>query len=402
MNITYLLTQDLKSPSGLGRYGPIASQMAGSGHNVTVFALHPDIRSLKERTSSSNGLTVSYVAAMHVQKSGSDKTYYSPAELVRVASNATWALTRAGLSIQADIIHICKPHPMNGVAGLVAKYARGTHLVLDCDDYEAGSGHFESPWQRRLVAYFERTLPRKVKHVTTNTSFMRENILSWGVPQERITYLPNGVDRERFRHSERNHTNQIRDQYDLIDREVISYIGSMSLASHAVDLLLEAFKKLKSLRPNAVLLLVGGGEDFTKLQQAAQATGLAGDIHFTGRIPPDEIPDYYRISDVSVDPVYDDQAARGRSPLKLFESWACGVPIVTADVGDRKSLLSDPPAGLLSRAGDADSLARSIDRILENPSLADSLRSNGLIQVEQYYWDVLAKRLENIYHAITA
>ena len=111
---------------------------------------------------------------------------------------------------------------------------------------------------------------------------------------------------------------------------------------------------------------------------------------------------YYRISDVSVDPVNDDQAARGRSPLKLFESWACGVPIVTADVGDRKSLLSNPPAGLLSRAGDADSLARSIDRILENHSLADTLSANGLIQVERYYWDVLAKRLENIYHAITA
>ena len=169
-----------------------------------------------------------------------------------------------------------------------------------------------------------------------------------------------------------------------------------------MDLLLEAFTKLKSLRPYAVLLLVGGGEDFTKLQQAAQATGLAEDIHFTGRIPPDEIPDYYRLSDISVDPVYDDQAARGRSPLKLFESWACGVPIVTADVGDRKSLLSDPPAGLLSRAGDADSLARSIDRILENPSLAETLRANGFIQVQQYYWDVLAKRLENIYHSITA
>ena len=401
MNITYLLTQDLGSPSGLGRYGPIASQMAKSGHNVTVFALHPDIRSLKERTSSSNGLTVSYVAAMHVQKSGSEKTYYSPAQLFRVASNATWALTRAGLSVPADIIHICKPHPMNGIAGLVAKYARRANLMLDCDDYEAGSGHFESLSQRKLVAYFERTLPSKVRHITTNTSFMRENILSWGVPQERITYLPNGVDRERFRHSEVNRINQIRDQYDLIDREVISYIGSMSLASHAVDLLLEAFTIIKSSRPNAVLLLVGGGEDFTTLQQAAQATGLAGDIHFTGRIPPDEIPDYYRLSDISVDPVYDDKAARGRSPLKLFESWACGVPIVTADVGDRKSLLSDPPAGLLSRAGDADSLARSIDRILENPSLAETIRANGFIQVEQYYWDVLAKRLENVYRSIT-
>ena len=288
MNITYLLTQDLHSPSGLGRYGPIAYQMAGSGHNVTVFALHPDIRSLKERTSSSNGLTVSYVAAMHVQKSGSEKTYYSPAELVRVASNATWALTRAGLSIQADIIHICKPHPMNSVAGLVAKYARGTHLVLDCDDYEAGSGHFESPWQRRLVAYFERTLPRKVKHVTTNTSFMRENILSWGVPQERITYLPNGVDRERFRHSDRNHTNQIRDQYDLIDREVISYIGSMSLASHAVDLLPESHKSGAFSNSDCLLCHTPGGAAPAAgaAAQPAPEAGESGDVSFTEDVLP--------------------------------------------------------------------------------------------------------------------
>ena len=399
MRLTYLLTQSLDSPSGLGRYGPLASQMVRLGHEVNLFALHPDIESLSNTTFDRAGLTVSYVAPMHVRKAGSQKTYYSPLDLIRVTAGATWQLLRAAIQTPADIIHICKPHPMNGIAGLFARYFRKAKIVIDCDDYEAGSGNFEQGWQKSIVAYFEKTLPRKGKLVTTNTYYMRDKLLTWDIPSEKIYYLPNGVDRERFKEQDARAVNLLAQELGLGEKSIVVYIGSMSLASHAVDLLLEAFPLVKVSRPDAVLLLVGGGEDYAKLCSKAQLSAHSDEIIFTGRVPPDQVRDYYFLADVSVDPVYDDDAARGRCPLKLFESWACGVPFVTADVGDRRQIIGDPPAGLLSDPGDAESLANSILQILNDGGLAQEIRSRGLQRVERYYWDVLAEQMVTIYHA---
>ena len=178
---------------------------------------------------------------------------------------------------------------------------------------------------------------------------------------------------------------------------MISYIGSLSLASHGVDLLLEAFKTLKLSQPNSILLLVGGGEDYQSLRSSTRTMGLENDVRFTGRIPPDKIPLYYRLSQVSVDPVYDNDAARGRSPLKLFESWASGTPFVTADVGDRRQLIGDPPTGLLTEPGDPDSLAQTLERLLSDADLQKTLSRRGLERVKAYYWDHLASNMERVY-----
>ncbi len=81
-------------------------------------------------------------------------------------------------------------------------------------------------------------------------------------------------------------------------------------------------------------------------------------VIFTGRVKPDEMNVYYRLADVSVDPVNDTLADRGRCPLKIFESWQMGVPVVTSDVGDRKILAGDPPAATLAQPGSEEDLAQ--------------------------------------------
>ncbi len=125
--------------------------------------------------------------------------------------------------------------------------------------------------------------------------------------------------------------------------------------------------------------------------------GLADQVKFTGRLAPEEVGTYYHLADVSVDPVLDDGAAQGRSPLKLFESWACGVPFVSCDVGDRRLLLGEPASGLLAVPGDASSLAERILVVLKDPQMAERLRKIGSDRVEAFYWDVLVKDLDNLY-----
>jgi glycosyltransferase involved in cell wall biosynthesis len=397
MRIAFILTQDLESPSGLGRYFPIARQLSARGHTVHISALHPDYQALTERQFVRDGVQVNYVAPMHVRKQGNLKHYYRPVELMAVSTRAVFRLSQDVLRQRVDIIHVGKPHPMNSIAGLLGSLHKGQSLCVDCDDYEAGSMQFSAAWQKWLVATFERCVPRLSRLVSVNTHYVYQKLLDWGVPEDRIVYLPNGVAREHISWGDEGKVEDLRTKFGLTGNPVVAYLGSLSLSSHPVDLLLKAFMQIKNELPDAKLLIVGGGEDFPILVKMAAQMGLGDSVIFTGRVAPQEVPAYYRLAHVSVDPVHDNEAARGRSPLKMFESWAAGVPFVTSRVGDRTYFLEASGAGKLAADSTPEAYARAIAEVLANPHLAEKLRENGLNEVQHFTWDHLTDRLEQAY-----
>ena len=396
MRITFLLTQSLESPSGLGRYWPVSKELARLGHQVTILALHHDLGLLKERRFVKDGVQVWYVAQMHVLKTGNTKTYFSPARLLWVASVATWRLARAALQVPTDVYHLGKPHPMNGMAALLPRFLWGKRLFLDCDDYEATSNRFAEEWQRRGVQLFEDHLPGVCNAVTVNTRFAFERIRRLGFPASRITYVPNGVDRTRFASVDEQAVERLRTQFQLHDRRIVLYLGSLSLTSHAVDLLIEAFGSVREAVPNATLLLVGGGEDYERLRTQAEAWGLRDVVRFVGRVPSAEAPTYYALADISVDPVRDDLASRGRCPLKIVESLATGTPVVTGDVGDRAEMLAQG-GGVIVAAGDTHALTEGLLDLLLEPSRVERLRVEALAIRQLYYWDRLIQDFARAY-----
>jgi glycosyltransferase involved in cell wall biosynthesis len=397
VRILFLLTQDIESPSGVGRYFPMARELARLGHKVTIAALHSDFASFINKVFFQDGVEIRYVAQMHVLKRGNQKFYFSPLKLLALSIQATWALTITALRTPVDIIHICKPHPMNSIAGLFAKYIQHKIVFLDCDDFETTSSHFGSSWQARGIAFFESFTPRHVHHVTTHNSFLQNYLLGLVVPRERITYIPNGVDMHRFAPPDPEEVSSLRTKLGLDGKKVVGFIGSLSLPSHPIYLLLDAFLLVHRTQSDSILLIIGSGEEADRLIEKTRQMGLEDAVKYCGRIPPNEIPVYYRICDVMVDPVYDDPTARGRLPLKLFESWISEVPFVTGDVGDRRLVLGEPPAGLLARPGDAESLAKCILEIIQNSTLGVEFRKRGLEYAQRYNWNQLVNGLEIIY-----
>ncbi len=402
MRLLFLLTQDLESPAGIGRYFPWAKAMVRRGHQVTIAALHADYAHVPQKHFISQGVQVHYVAQMHVRKQGDQKIYYSTPKLVWRTILATCAITRAALTIPADIIQVGKPQPMNGFAGWSAKALRRRVLCVDCDDLESANNRFGGGWQRRIVGFFETRIPLQADHVTTHTRVLLKQLLILGIPSEKITYLPHGYDQDRFADPEQAQVEALRDQLGLQGKPVVVYVGSMSLGSHAVDLLLDAFAILRQAHPDSILLLVGGGEDFDKLNQRSRMMGLDNSVIFCGRVPANAAPLYYRLGNVSVDPIPDNASGRASLSLKMFETWACQVPLVTMDVGDRREMLGNPQAGLIVPPGDPGALASALQQILAQPELAETLSQRGLARAEQFNWDKLAEQMEAVYADLLA
>jgi glycosyltransferase involved in cell wall biosynthesis len=396
--VTFILTQSLECPSGVGRYWPLARGLAERGYRVRVLALHPEYDKLAQRRFTLEGVDVRYVGQMHVRKTGSEKTYFGPLSLLWISAVATLRLTWAALTDRNDLVHIGKPHPMNGVAALVL-LAVGRSVYLDCDDIEATSNRYGGAWQRKIVAWFEDNLPRWVCGVTVNTKYLLTRVQQL-VPEDRRTVLvPNAVDSARFRMPEQALIAQIRRRHRLEDRPVVAYIGSMSLTNHAIDLLVECFADvvLREL-PGAILMLVGGGEDLRILEQTIVDLGIQKSVRFVGRVMAEDVPAYYAAADVVVDPVYDDEIARARSPLKLYESLATGTPIVTGDVGDRRNALEGQEE-MLVPPGDAEALGQRIVSLLKDGAGRERLRRWANERQEQFSWESRVDEFISIYDA---
>lgn len=400
MQIHFILTQDIESPSGLGRYWPMAKTLVKLGHRVTISALHGDYSKLKTKNENIHGVQINYVSQMHVLKQGNTKKYYSPIQLFKISILATFRLLKSVVSTPADIIHIGKPHPMNSIASFVGRSKNKSIIFLDIDDAESGIGHFQNGWQRKVILFFERWVPSKVDFITTNTFFNKNRLIHMGLSESKIAYIPNGIDLDHFSSPETAKVQLLKNELHLNNKKIVAYIGTLGIQSHPIHLLLEAFKIVRSKNSETRLLLVGGGEDFLSLKHLVCELDIQDSVIFTGRVNPKDVPLYYALSDVTVDPVYDDLAARGRCPIKLFESWVAGVPVVTSDVGDRKDLLGVPLAGLLAPPGDANALASSILQIIENSKLAGELSDLGRKQTKIYNWNRLGKELEIVYQRV--
>lgn len=394
MKIAFLCTSGLDNASPRGRWLPLASELAKRGHEPHLLLLHPtfDRMSAGERDFMQAGVRIQHVAQMHVYGLPGERRYFGASELARVSWNAAKALSSAAIALRPDVIHICKPQPINGLAGWWAARKLGLPVYVDCDDYEAGANRVSSGAQRAVIQWWEDHLPRHAKGVTVNTRFLFEHVQAQGVPVSRVLHVPNGV-----RDVAVEPMNWPPALAAWAGCPVVAYVGTMSTVAHGVDLLLEAFAPVLRELPNAKLLMVGDGDDRAVLQSKAQQIGVQHAIHWTGRVPPEDARRWFTLAACSVDPVSDTPAMRGRSPLKIVESLAAGVPVVTGDVGDRREMLANGDAGVLVQAGIADSLANGIVTVLRDAALQTKLADGARRQRERYLWPALAERWANVY-----
>jgi glycosyltransferase involved in cell wall biosynthesis len=401
LRILFLLTQSLESPGGAGRHYPLACELVKQGHQVTLLALHHNWTELKEKSFIADGVVVRYVGQMHVRKVGNQKFYFPAWQLLWLVSLGAARLAWHAWRAPCDVIHVCKTQPMNGVAAWAAHRLKGTPIYLDSDDYEAVNNRFSGRWQQRIVAWFEDWLPSFAAGITVNTTFIANRFIALGYPKEKIVLVPNGAAAERFaildEPAAAGQIEQLRERHGVVDpQKTIVYIGSLSLTSHAIDLLLEAFALVCQTTPDARLLLVGAGEAWDYLRQLSERLGVADQTCFVGRVPANDVPYYYHLGCVTVDPMRRSLPAESSLSLKLVESIAAGMGCITADIGDRKEIAGE--AALVVPPDDAAALARACQQIFRDPALAARLQAAARRLRKRHWWSERAHSFAQVYH----
>ncbi|MEV6971833.1 glycosyltransferase, partial [Hamadaea sp. NPDC051192] len=151
-------------------------------------------------------------------------------------------------------------------------------------------------WRREI----EDRCRREASHVVTLADVMADRIEAGGVDRDRITVVPNGVDVQAFPRLTRNPVLAEKLGIDP-DTTVIGYISSI-VEYEGIDTLIDAYAQLRAAGvAKTNLLIVGDGAERERLMLQAAGLGL-DDAVFTGRVPHDEVLDYYSLIDVFVVP----------------------------------------------------------------------------------------------------
>ena len=307
--------------------------------------------------------------------------------------------------LRPQILHAHSP-VLNAIPALRVGRKLGIPVVYEVRAFweDAAVDHgttTEGSLRYALTRRLETSALRRASHVFTICEGLRTDIVGRGIPQEKVTVIPNAVDIESFEPGGEPDS-ALKAKLGLSDASVVGFIGSF-YAYEGLDLLLDALPLILKHRPEVRLLLVGGGPQDAALKAQAQSLGLADKVIFTGRVPHDQVQRYYDLIDVLAYPRHSMRLTELVTPLKPLEAMAQGRVLVASDVGGHKELIRDGQTGVLFKAGRADALAQAVVNLLTNTKQLPGMRQAGREFVEtERNWKNSVANYSAVYASLVA
>jgi len=246
-----------------------------------------------------------------------------------------------------------------------------------------------------------RTLYNYLDCIVVNNSPMRDLMRDMGVTS-RIEVIQNGVNLQRFSISRRNpEAMALRHNLGIGDDEMmITTVGAV-MPRKGSDLLLEAWSRINAARKNTHLVYVGPRRDLElngqdvfneRLEKLRAESGNPERVHFVGLA--DNVESYLQASDLFVLP-----SQREGMPNSVIEAMACGTPVVITPFLGLSSDLGAAGKQYLLADFDAHSLAATMEALLDDHSMRETLSRQGRAWIEttmdlQHSLD----RYANLYH----
>jgi glycosyltransferase involved in cell wall biosynthesis len=253
-------------------------------------------------------------------------------------------------------------------------------------------------WSRRRYAR-EAEVMAAVDAITTLSDAMRDELVARGVPEDKITVVPNGIDAHAFAPTAPDP--ELRRRYGLDGRWVFGYVSNLDHPREGHEVLIEAAARLTRAGRSVACLLVGDGKRRAQLQAMAEASGAASSIVFTGRVPFEAVREHYALLDAFVVPRLPDRASRFVTPLKPYEAMAMGIPLVVSDLPALTDIAAPDERGLAFRTGDAAALTATLERLMDQPDVGRTLGSAGRRWVvAERTWDADGRRYRDLYESV--
>jgi len=296
-----------------------------------------------------------------------------------------------------DIVHTHAAKA--GALGRIAARLENVPAVVHTFHGHVFDGYF-STYRSSLVQAAERFLAQRTDAIIAISESQRNDLTDRYriAPAHKVHVIPLGFDLSRFRLDKKNRRVQQRIALGLKETECsFGIIGRMApVKNHTLflDALAIAQREDKSIRG----VVIGDGPLHEAIEMRARQLGLLNEedpsqaiVAFVSWVP--DIMDVLPALDVVVLTSHSEG-----TPVSLIEAQACGIPVISTDVGGVRDTLLDGLTGFLVPPGDAAALAAQMVLLARDPGLRNSFGNKGETFVESHFdHTALVQRVCSLY-----
>ena len=225
---------------------------------------------------------------------------------------------------------------------------------------------------------------------------VRDELVALGVaPMEKFTVVRLGLELER-RVAFSGDASEVRRRHGIASEAfVVGWFGRMTAVKQTDDLL-TALVALRERGVDALLLMVGDGDDRQRLEERAHELGIARACLFLGY--QQDVAPWFAVSDA----VVLTSASEG-TPATIIEALAAGRPVVATDVGGVSDVVDEGETGFLVPAGDTDALAAQLALLASDPERRETMGRLGRERaLHRYAVERLVDDVDALYRELLA
>lgn len=285
---------------------------------------------------------------------------------------------------KTDVIIGSSPHFFVVLGAWALAFVRRVPFVFELRDIwpasVVGVGVMRPSLIIRMMEKVELFLYRRAKVVIAVTEAYRDNLISRGIPADKIKVVTNGVDLNHFFPGEKD--SSLLEKLKLQGKFVVGYIGTHGLAQ-GLEQVLEGALLLKD-HPVIRFLFVGEGAARKKLMEFAQKNQL-NNVVFLDEQPREEIPNYLSNLDIMLVSLKNAPVFTTVLPGKLFEGMAKGLPmVIIAPEGEATEFVRKNGLGVSLPPENPEKLKTCLLSLLESPEKLRAFSLQGIKEAPRF------------------
>ena len=237
---------------------------------------------------------------------------------------------------------------------------------------------FAARWPHRV-----RRLLQSAQIVTTPSHYLREQMAAY---HPNLLRVPNAIELGAYRFRLRQNPHPT-----LVWLRAFHEIYNPTLVPRVIHSLAADYPDLRAI-------MIGpdkGDGSLEHTRQIAAELGVGSRILFPGAVPKAETPAWLDQGDIFLNTSNVDN-----TPVSVLEAMACGLCVVSTNVGGLSYLLRDETDALLVQPDSVEAMAGAVRRLMAEPGLAERLSGNARVEASQYDWAAVLPQWESLLRSL--
>ena len=303
-------------------------------------------------------------------------------------------------SFKPDVVISSSPPIFTSLAALIYSKIKKAKFIFDIRDVwpDIGIelGILTNEYYIKGLSKIEKYLLKNSHKIIVTANGDKQNILSKIDEIDKCEIIFNGADTEVFKPIDELEKTEIRKKYKIpTEKRVIIYFGSYNHGMNDIEILGKFLSDNRFSEQNFHFLSIGSGDNLENI-----INQIKNKISFTTikSLPMEEVAKLVAATDISIIPrknIKNDTG--GNIPVKCFESWACGIPVLLSNIEDAEvsEIFKKCGAGILVEPNNVDALVNGIELLCQNDLKEIGIKGRNFV-IENYDRRMQSQKLAKI------